>query len=497
MPGVPRSPAIFPTSGFYKSPLAVSISGDVQEGDALFYVIETKEDGPVRHKYIAPFLLSGSTRFCVSAFVWRDGVGEGPRSSAIYVINSDAPQAAALQQSACTTAVLHKQRRLCNTSNEFFTLQFFRAPPAIRSMETFDVELGLSDQTGCDASASYCCGASVVLSAELFGDKSTCQVKVPLVSGSVDQKRRCPPFVETSLMMIDGQPTCCSLSRVGGGGSWNAYANTAPCIGTTLSGYFGVSFRVVSLCRAIVGLHSGLENAASELSWRLLQHSFHVSADLSDPNTVPAFRIYELGKLIEEAGTVEFALGDELSIETRSSGDVVYLHNKAVVHISSATNSLATVFSLHVRIANQQGSATLSEVCLLERQEPFRFRIGGLLFRPDLDSDGNHSNASKSLVLRAFITGTDYVPAVARIPVVTSSLPRWAFAAISLSSMFALGAVGSQSGLVAGLCAEHLEGASTLMIIEELPSKMTAFVPPTTAKVSTGTETFSPRIVRY
>lgn len=485
----PPLPVIFPSSGVYKPPVSVVISAPgLQVGEAIFYVIEALNAAPKRFRYVAPFVITELGRVRITAFVWREGFGEGRRVNAIYELEDRALSAAVrspLSSSAGVTspALFLRQKpeidavpmRPLPQAQPLHRLVFNRIPTVIRSLEPFDVELMLYDSAGCEAPGTHHhLDATIVVHAEMCGAGRTNAVSVPLPTQPQKLGCRSPPFTQTQQILVEGQQVgaggSCSLSRTTSSSSpsssWDCFANTSPCIGARLSGYNALSVEVASVTRAIVGLHTGLEDTASPLAWRFMLHSFHISADLSDPHTCPAFRVYEYGSMVESCGTRDVQVGDELGIRVNPNGDVLYLHNAVVVHISEARPEaeLSTTYSVHIRVAAQQGPVALTNVRLIEAGEPFAATVAGLMWRPALEGSTATPSAAiegdvsqripgrtDSIVIRAWITGSDYIPAVARVPVESNTVPRWAFAALSLSSMFALGTAGCQNGHISTL----------------------------------------------
>lgn len=104
-PPAPSAPLIHPTTGIYAPPLSVIITADHDEdrGDILFYILEddqqqtphnipaTNDNSTRRQRYRAPILLNHAGRFKITAFVFRQGYGDGPLSSTLYLLDDDAP----------------------------------------------------------------------------------------------------------------------------------------------------------------------------------------------------------------------------------------------------------------------------------------------------------------------------------------------------------------------------------------------------------------------
>lgn len=459
----PQTPVIYPASGVYRPPLSITVSGSLSHGDKIYYITEDGgAEGSTTVKkrlYSEPFLLSRAGRVRVTAFVWRAGFGEGHSVSHIFLLDDNskpsAPIAPPLPSKAHDVASQKRapQRRV----------SFAKTPLEVQSLESFSVSIQLEDEAGFICSSTFDHPMKVVLSAETIGGSHTSLATVDLPSKNSTTKTFPPPFTQTSNILVSNQVdhkgNASSLGRSGKGGSWNAFADSSACLSGNQTTCSSVKFRVSSLCRAIVGLHSGLEDISSELSWRALPFSFHFSADLSDPSTVPAFRIYEGGRLLEDAGTEEFSVGDEFSIRVRPTGDVSYYHNGKIIWTSSSAND--AVYSLHVRIAAQLGDVSIMAMSLVGDGEPFFASIDGLLWRPKTVPTG----ITENLVLRAWIAGTDVVPAVACIRLATNTIPRWAFAAINLASMFAIGSTGSQGGHVGSIMVESHARQETLQVV--------------------------------
>lgn len=490
----PSEPTIYPPSGVYRPPLSVTVTAPLDQGDKLYYIVEEAQLGSeipsVRKRlYTEPFLLSSAGRVRVSAFIWRLGFGESNSASNIFLLDEVAKPSA--PRSGVVPSALVLPQSKAKPTEKSCRVSFARVPEEIRSLEQFSVDVELEDEAGFRCAASYDHPTKVVLSAEILGEATTHQTVVD-VSWRQDSKRVLPPpFVQTSNMLVTNRAvrngSCSDLGRSGKGGAWNAFADSTGCISSSLTACSSVVFRVQCLSRVIVGLHLGLEDVASELSWRALPYSFHFSADLSDPSTVPAFRIYESGKLVEEAGTEEFAVGDEFSIRLRPNGDVAYFHNGLLLLSSPNPSSNASVFSVHVRIASQMDEEAISSMSIVADGEPFSATIDNLLWKPIASA----MEKQQHLVLRAWIAGTDYIPAVARVQLRTNSLPRWAFAAMSLASMFALGVAGSQSSHVATVLGEGHQNQPALAVVPcQAQLTKSSGADDRTSRVSVGTENF-------
>jgi hypothetical protein len=420
----------------------------LDHGDKLYYVLEESslDHTPTVQKrlYTGPLMLSSLGRVRLTAFLWRQGFGEGKSTTNIFMLDDEAKPGAPTR-----VFIPHEKVPPPRPPEKFCKVTFSRLPEVVNSLESFGVELSLVDEAGFPCPSIFPQNKCVV-SAEVFGGVETYQTTFEAPKQSHRMRTLHPlPFVQTSNMLVSSKENShggfCALGRSGKGGTWNAFADSSPCLSSLITACACVTFRVQCLSRVIVGLHLGLEDVTSELSWRALPISFHFSADLNDPSTVPAFRIYESGKLCEDCGTEEFSIGDEFAIRLRPNGDVAYFHNGMLIFTSTNTiSNPSAIFSVHVRVASQLEEIAVSNLALVEDGEPFLASIENILWKPAMPE----SEAS-FLVLRAWIAGTDYIPAVARIPLRTNSVPRWAFAAMSLASMFALGVSGSQSSHVA------------------------------------------------
>ena len=353
---------------------------------------------------------------------------------------------------------ISSQENLCS-------LHFSSPPTVITPMLPFDLNLFLVDAFGFPcASPTGLSVATVCVAAETIGATTVptlCTFVCPIPS--VPPKMRLVPFVATSNILPETTSAGMSIGRTGRGGAWNAYANSDPCLAAT-SQHCGVVFRVVSLCRAIVGIHNGVSDPSSESSWRQLPHSMHFSADLADPTTVPAFRIYENGRLVEECGTQEFEIGSEFSIRVRQNGRVAYFCGDRVIHTSKQEPVPNAIYSVMTRIANQESTASLGSMRLFAAGSPLTISLHRLSWKPPMVQE---SDKQQTACIRAWILGTDFVPATLRASLTNNPVPRWAFAALSLSSMFALGAAGCQGGHVPSLMTHHHEVSRPLEQVED------------------------------
>jgi hypothetical protein len=470
----PQTPTIFPTSGLYRPPLSVTLSAVLSQGDKLYYIVEESDDqspAVVRKRlYSEPFLLLSPGRVRVTAFVWRPGFGESQSASNIFMLDDGAKPT---QSRPVTTIESFMPPRKASTNMR--SVVFTKVPHAIRSLETFSVSIGLQDEAGFSCASSFVHPLKIALSAEVMGETVTSLATIDISTSERAPKLLPPPFVQTSNVLISSQNersgVMTSIARSGKGGSWNAFADSTPCISGNQAQCASVRFRVHSLARAIVGLHLGLEDVASEMSWRSLPFSFHFSADLSDPTTVPAFRIYESGRLVEDAGTEEFAIGDEFAIRVRPNGDVSYLRNGNVLVTSNNPSGSQAVFSIHVRVAAQLGDVAISSMSTVADGEPFSATIDNLLWKPRAMTS---EAVCDKIVLRAWIAGTDFVPATTRVVLKTNCIPRWAFAALNLASMFAVGTCGSQSSHVGKVMGDGHQNQAPLQVVEDARSANTA-----------------------
>ena len=344
-------------------------------------------------------------------------------------------------------------------------LRFASPPTEITPMVPFDLNLFLVDAFGFPcASPTGLSVATVCVAAETMGATTVptlCTFVCPFSSGP--PKLRLVPFVATSNILSETTLEGMNIGRSGRGGAWNAYTNSDPCLSAT-SQHRGVVFRVVSRCRAIVGIHNGVSDPSSESSWRQLPHSMHYSADLADPMTAPAFRIYENGQLVEECGTQEFEVGSEFSIRVRQNGRVAYFCGDRVIHTSKQEAVPNTIYSVMTRIANQESTASLGSMRLFAAGSPLAIPLRRLSWKPPIWQE---SEKKLTACIRAWILGTDFVPATLRASLTNNPVPRWAFAALSLSSMFALGAAGCQGAHVPSLMTHHHEISWPLEQVED------------------------------
>lgn len=460
-------PTIFPASGLYRPPLSVSLSGAMSGGDKLYYIIE-ESDGQVptvrKRLYSEPFLLQTPGRARITAFVWRPGFGEGQSVSNIFMLDNDGKPGSQsnLDPQRVLSVIAPKQH-----SKKPRSVVFTNVPREIRSLETFSISIALKDEADFMCASSFSHPVKVAVSAEVMGEAATSLATLDIPASAHLSKLLPPPFVQTSNALVQSTTDSSGVhvGRSGKGGSWNSFADSTPCISGSQTPCASIKFRVHSLSRVIVGLHLGLEDVSSEMSWRALPYSFHFSADLSDSSTVPAFRIYESGRLVEDAGTEEFDIGDEFSIRVRPNGDVSYLRNGNILVTTPGLSS--AVYSVHVRIAAQLGDVAISGMTMVADSDPFSATLENLLWKPKV-IDG--PAIREKIVLRAWIAGTDYVPATAGVDLKTNCIPRWAVAALNLASMFALGTCGSQSNHVGVLMNDGHRSQAPLQVVENASS---------------------------
>lgn len=494
----PNIPAVYPSSGMYRPPLAVTITCQLSDGDILYYALDNDRGSSrsKRERYVAPFLIPEAGRFRVTAFVWRQGFGEGPHATALFMLDDSAPPATIHRQNpSIFQSSLAAPTTAYRADRGIKQLRFSRSPREIRSLEPFDVEVTLFDAEGFPSSGEFSSAAKLVITGEVSGSASVAKTLLDLPHRKAQGKAKLVPFVETAMMICEHDAQDGSrLARSGRGGSWNSYANSEPCLGIASSSAFGgISFAVSSLCRVIVGIHAGLDEASSELSWKCLPFSFHFSADLADPTTVPAFRLYEMGKLVEEAGTVEFCINDSFEFVIRPNGDVSYLHNGCTIHTSKSPNP-QLLYCVHTRIAAQLDSTAIQKLKLTENGNVFVAEGCGVVWKPPMEPDVELT--AKFLILRAWISGEDVLPATTKVPIATNCIPRWAFAALSLGSMFALGAVGCQSSQISPLMTDQHAHAPELTqfwrgpppLSDGLPTTMQSKLPATPSKIPEGTD---------
>jgi hypothetical protein len=502
MPSAPPQVLIAPSSGVYCPPIVITLAANTGANDVIYYTVQDAETSsdlssmrvgygmqqPLRrNRYVSPIVLTQQGRVKISAFIWREQYGEGPHASALYMLDREAPP----PSEPATSRVFHDAARLeavhsphrnddetgaqlapasqlveISYNENLCSLHFSSPPNVITPMVPFDLNLYLVDAFGFPSAAPNMSSVTVCISAETAGATvvpTICTFVCPLPMQLA--KLRLVPFIATSNILPETTSDGMTLGRTGRGGTWNSYANSDPCLAAT-SQHCGVAFRLASLCRAIVGIHNGVSDPSSESSWRQLPHSFHFSADLADPTTVPAFRIYELGRLVEECGTLEFEIGSEFSIRVRQNGRVAYFYGERVIFTSRQDPVPNAVYSVMTRIATQESRASFTCMRLVAAGTPLTLSIKRLAWKPPMVASEVEKPSSVAII-RAWILGTDFVPATFRAALSNNPVPRWAFAALSLASMFALGATGCQGGHVPALMTHHHETAKPLEQVEE------------------------------
>ena len=460
---IPLPPAISPTSGMYCPPVCVTIAGEIRQGDVLFYTILDTNADPAKfvgkQRYQGPVVLNAVGRVKIVAHIWRPSVGEGTKSSALYLLDRDAPPPSKASDPRYqgyfnnrllleTTALVPDSTLAIEEAQpvpRIEMLHFLQVPSVIVPLKPFHLSIQIVDVFGHPLSKTLH-DPSIAITVDNSSTKTVASTIV--ACEGIKQEPICHglPFAAVSNILLIRSEQGHSLYRAGKGGMWDSFATSEPCIGLVNTAGAGIGFSVVSLTRSIVGLYDNIPDPNSETSWKHVNHAFHFSADINDPTSAASFRVYEMGQYIASVGTRDFVLGDYFYLHIRPNGVLEYVHDEEVVFVSPRRVPSTTTYSCIIRIASQQSTPALSNLHAVGHQNPEPITIKSLVWKPAM-AEGNSKDEEG--ILRAWIVGSEVFPATQRVTIQQGTIPKWASAALTLSAMFILGSLGCQGNHVA------------------------------------------------
>lgn len=424
---------MIPESGFYRAPLQIIMSTDVERAIIVYSLVTSTSPistnalkGLGEQPYTSPVSVhepcfvavrarrSDSASFSTRFYCIR-GVGCEPTSNVAR---------------ASMTLSYGKQCQLAFVG---------KLPSPLASLRPFDLTLCLMNDTRGrlskqDLKACVCVEATGRPPLVLECD---CEV----LGAANDLEERSVPWNRVVNLIVGTK----GVRKIGNHSKWDAWGVTEP-IFYSIGDFRGIRFHFACNVRCIVGFTADQTDQhldAEVGGWRNDDFAMHFAMNDSQQEE-PAMRLYEKGVLLQAVGTLPFAPGSEFSIILRDDG-VVYSCNNDIVHVSMLTSERqSSRFRVVTRLADQDSTdSDCLTMSLVAAPVPTLFRIPNLFLGPNICS-----NRRDNGVLRAWIANRPWSSASGEVELVSIDSSRWSFAAMSLCGVVALGALGCAGGSV-------------------------------------------------